>query len=246
MTKRVVNVVIRGLALALALSGTSRAADAPIGTFSLGDVKIGVSSMNDVQSVFGPAQGVRVSHEDEADKIVCYTNRGKKGPSFLLFETGPMGAFTTITGFRLSKAPHAKNCASTKVDIASLRTDNGAHLGQSTADFKKVVAVNFDINGSELTFESESKRAATQEEVKRIRANWPDANDEQFDVTTIIKGKQILMVRSWTYMCTALSHTNEHPLPVARRSTARAKGRGPLNPVGSGEGRSILMVLCGR
>jgi len=40
-----------------------------------------------------------------------------------------------------------------------------------------------------LIYEAVSQRAATEEELKRLRAKWPDEKQDYFDVTTTLKAK---------------------------------------------------------
>jgi len=100
-----------------------------------------------------------------------------------------MGGFKRLTGFRISTFRPKGNCVSTKIDVGALATGNGVRLGQSFEDFEKAVPVEFERHGLELTYEAVSQRAVTQEELKRLRAKWPNEKQNYFDVTTIIKAK---------------------------------------------------------
>jgi hypothetical protein len=150
---------------------------------------VGVTALADVQKTYGVAEASRVSREDEADVRVCYAHSSPNGASFLVFESGPMGGFKQITGFRISILRPSGNCVSTKIDIGTLKTGNGIRLGQGLVDFKKAISVEFKRRGSELIYEAVSQRAATEEELKRLRAKWPDEKQDYFDVTTTLKAK---------------------------------------------------------
>ena len=56
-------------------------------------------------------------------------------------------------------------------------------------DFKKAVPVGFKRHGVELTYEAVTQRVATQEELKKLRAKWPNEKQDYFDVTTTLKAK---------------------------------------------------------
>jgi len=114
-----------------------------------------------------------------------------------------MGGFKQITGFRISTLRPGGSCVSTRIDIGSLETGNGVRLGQRFADFKEAIPVEFKHRGSQLIYEAVSqraaeyeaarRRAATQEELKeelkRLRAKWPDGKQDHFDVTTTLRAK---------------------------------------------------------
>lgn len=181
--------------------GVSLAAEVPPQTFSINNLTVGVTTLADVQKTYGMAAASRVSREDEADVRICYAHSSPKGASYLVFESGPMGGFKQITGFRISTLRPTGNCVSTKIDIGTLETGNGVRLGQRLVDFKKAVPVEFKRRGSQLIYEAVSQRAADyeaarqraatqeelKEELKRLRAKWPD--EKQVDVTTTLRAK---------------------------------------------------------
>ena len=176
------------VAVALCVSA-SLAAEVPSQIFSINNATVGVTTIDEVRKTYGMAEPSRVSREDEADVTVCYVHSSSRGESFLFFESGVMGGFKRITGFRISTLRQNGNCVSTKIDVGALATGNGVRLGQSLEGFEKAVPVEFKRCGSELTYEAVSQREATQEELKRLRANWPNEKQDYFDVTTIIKAK---------------------------------------------------------
>lgn len=170
-------------------TGVSLAADIPPETFSIGNATIGVTTLSEVQKIYGAAESSRVGREDEADVRVCYAYSASKGRSFLIFESGVMGSFKQITGFRVSTIRPSANCVSTTKDIGTLETKNGIRLGQSLADFKKAVPVVFKRRGSEFTYEVVGRRVATPEELERLRAKWPNEKQDYFDVTMSLSAK---------------------------------------------------------
>lgn len=170
-------------------SKVSICAEVPPEAFSIGAATVGITTLADVQNVYGMAKTSRVGREDGADVQVCYTYNSPKARSFLVFESGVMGSYQQITGFRISTIRPAKNCVPTKIDIATLKTGNGIQLQQSLDDFKKAIQVKFRRHDSELIYEAVDRRAATQEELKKIRSQWPNEKQDYFDVTITLKAK---------------------------------------------------------
>jgi hypothetical protein len=170
-------------------ASASLAAEVSSQTFSINNATVGVTTLADVQKIYGMAETSRASRDDEADVRVCYAYSSPNGTSFLVFESGPMGGFKQITGFRISTLRPIGNCVSTKIDIGTLKTGNGIRLGQGLVDFKKAISVEFKRRGSELIYEAVSQRAATQEELKGLRAKWPNEKQDYFDVTTTLRAK---------------------------------------------------------
>jgi len=168
-------------------ASVSLAAEVPPQIFSINNATVGITTLDEVRKAYGMAEPSRVSREDEADVTICYVHSSSKGKSFLIFESGVMGGFKQVTGFRISTLHPSGNCVSTKIDVRALATGNGVRLGQSLEDFKKAVPGEFQHHGSELIYEAVSQRVATQEELKRLRTNWPNEKQDYFDVTTTIK-----------------------------------------------------------
>ena len=167
----------------------SLAAEVPSQIFSINNATVGVTTLDEVGKIYGMAEPSRASRDDEADVTVCYVHSSSGGESFLIFESGVMGGGHQITGFKLSTLRPKENCVPTKIDVGSLATENGVRLWQGLEAFEKAIPVEFKQCGSELIYESVSQRAATKEELIKLRANWPNEKQENFDVTTTIKAK---------------------------------------------------------
>lgn len=173
---------------AVTLCGSaSFAAEVPSQIFSINNVTVGVTTIDEVRTTYGMIEPSRVSREEEADVTLCYSNSLSGRDAFIVFESGVMGSYKFITGFRISSIRPSGNCMPTDINVGTLSTENGVRLGQSFESFEKVVPIEFKRCGLELTYETVSQRAATQEELKRLRANWPNAKQDYFDVTTVIK-----------------------------------------------------------
>lgn len=167
----------------------SCAAEAPSQLFSINSATVGITTLDEIQKTYGLAEPSKINRDEEADVLICYVHASPKVESFLVFESGAMGGWKRITGFRISTARPSGKCIPTKIDIAALATGNGIRFGQGLEDFKKAIPVEFKHLGSDLTYEAVGQRAATQEELKRLRARWPDEKQAYFDVTTLIKAK---------------------------------------------------------
>lgn len=165
----------------------SIATEIPREIFSVGEVIIGVTTIGELQSRYGQSVSYRVGKEDESDIEVCYSSQSSKDESFIVFESGVMGNFKEITGFRLSAMHPRNHCLSTNLNIKQMTTGNGVHLGLSSKQFVEKFPFKFRHRKSELSYESVSQRPATEAELKKIRATWPDAKQDFFDVTITIK-----------------------------------------------------------
>jgi hypothetical protein len=162
-------------------------APVPPGVFTLNHTTIGVTTLDEVRKTYGMVEPSRVGPEEEADIAICYVHPSSKGKVSVVFESGAMGGWKEITGFRLSAQRGGGHCVSTEMNISTLATENGIRLGQSLEGFTKAMPIKFRHRGSALTYEGVSQRAATQEELKRLRAEWPDERQDYFDVTITIR-----------------------------------------------------------
>ncbi len=183
------HLLVTSLVTLACCASNSLAGEIPSQTFSINNATVGVTTLTDVQRIYGKTEAIRVSQEDGADVRVCYVNSSPKGDSFLVFESGVMGSFKEITGFRISTLRPKGNCASTKVELNSLKTGNGIKLGLGLEDFKKAVPVEFEHRDSEFIYEAVTKRAATKEELNKLRARWPNEKQDYFDVTMTLRAK---------------------------------------------------------
>lgn len=189
MKRLVIYVWLKIVVVVILRTVASFAAELPPQIYSINNAIIGVTTLNEVRSMYGIAEGLRIGKEDEADMTFCYMHPSQQGESYLIFESSVMGAFKVITGFRISILPQSGGCISTKTDIGTLATCNGVWLGQRLEEFKKSFPVQFKYDDSKLTYEAVNQRAATEEELKRLRTNWPNEKRDYFDVTTIIEAK---------------------------------------------------------
>ena len=178
--------VIIPLALVLCIN-VSIAGEIHQDVFTINNSTVGVTTLDEVQKMYGEAEMYRVSREDEANIAVCYSHSSNKEKYFLVFESSVMGSNKQITGLRLSYLLPSTNCMPTTADLSSSTTGNGVRLGQSQKDFLKAFPVKFKRRNTELFYEAVSQRNATETELKRLRATWPDEKQDYFDVTITIK-----------------------------------------------------------
>jgi hypothetical protein len=155
--------------------------------FTLDGVEIGITAIDEIQAKYGKANIVRASKEEEADVLICYAYHAPKGEKFVVFESGPMGGFKSITGFRIAAKYPRKDCVTLDSKLSDFISGNGIRLGQSRKIFLSKFNISFKPVGASLIYKGESKRKATQQELDRIHAMWPNEEQTDFDVTINIK-----------------------------------------------------------
>jgi len=96
---------------------TARAAEVPLGVFSLGNATIGVITLDDVRKTYGPADSKRVSREEEANITICYEQVSSTSEAYIEFESGVMGGYDRITGYRIARIAPRAGCSPTKADV---------------------------------------------------------------------------------------------------------------------------------
>ncbi|MGH7603209.1 MAG: hypothetical protein ACRENK_04330 [Gemmatimonadaceae bacterium] len=170
----------------LCWTSKSLAGGVPLGTFSIGSATVGVTTLTEILDAYGTAKASRISGEDEADISVCYVHSSPKGETFLVFESGVMGSFKVVTGFRVSVLRPKEHCVSTKIELGGLKTGNGIQLGLKLEDFKKALPVEFKHRDSRFIYRAVTKRVATHEELRKLRERWPNERQDYFDVTTTL------------------------------------------------------------
>ena len=57
------------------------------------------------------------------------------------------------------------------------------------ADFRKAIPVQFKQRGEVFLYENVSRRPATPEELRQLRARWPNEKQDFFDVTILIRAR---------------------------------------------------------
>ena len=171
-------------------AGTS-ISNLPENFFIIDNLLIGKATFDDVKTKFGTANTFRRSSQEESDVLICYSSSIKQHKAYLIFESGAMGGFNRITGFRLTTDSYInKNCSNTEIDLLSLRTASGVGLKQTKKDFLRRHKVNFKLQkNSKLIYQNESKRDATEEEKQELQKNWPDEKQYYFDVLVNIEAK---------------------------------------------------------
>jgi hypothetical protein len=173
----------------LFLFQNSAAFELPSSLFSIAQIIIGQTTINEIKNSYGSTQSYRISADEESDIEVCYSQTESNKKSFVYFRTGVMGGDSIITGFRISSLPSTKKCLPIKSKINPLITGNGVYIGQSKNDFLKTFPFKFRQNKTELFFNTLMQRKATKDELKKLRARWPDETQDYFDVTININAR---------------------------------------------------------
>lgn len=189
MKRRVLLLLAFSHLAGVCLAAGSSSGELPPEVFSVGGVSLGTTTLAEVQERLGAAEIVRASGHDEADVSVCYVLRAGRKASYLVFESGPMGGFSRITGFRLSSTRPREDCSQTVADFAAIETGNGVRLEQGVRAFQKVFPVTFRRRKGTLSYEGVSRRNATPEEREKLRLRWPNETQDWFDVTTVIEAR---------------------------------------------------------
>jgi hypothetical protein len=176
------------IAISLLLCAAQTSAAVPDEIFAFDEVKIGITTLADVQVKFGKAKMVRTGQADGAPIAVCYFFGDAKQRKFVTFESGALGGWKVVTVLRVSRKPTNNSCASTNHNLTNI-PGHGVQLDQSAEDFKKKIHVPFKSKGTSLFYLSETKRAATLEEVERMQAVFPKEKQIEFDVVVTIRAK---------------------------------------------------------
>ena len=157
-------------------------------SFSLGEVKIAQTTFDEIQAQFGKGNVIRGKSEDSPVEI-CYASGPNGKNTFVIFETGPMGGFIRVTGFRVTTIDPKTNCAQTSVNLMTLSTANGVLLHLSKQEFLAKLPFPFKRRGAFLKYEAQSKREASKEELEKMRATWPKETQTYFDVMSTIEAR---------------------------------------------------------
>jgi hypothetical protein len=179
------SVFLRLLSAALFFSSGVRdavATEPPSGTFALGTVTLGHTTLTDVKNEFGAAPETRLGKEDESDIRICYRHdSGVSRATYVAFDSVPMGGFASITGFQLSANRPRGTCVHTEIDVETLQTTNGIHLGQTLEEFRRIVRAPLRQKGDVFSYDGQSRREMTAAE--KARAQPSPATDAYFDIT---------------------------------------------------------------
>jgi hypothetical protein len=132
----------------------SLAAEVPNSLFLIDNARIGVTTLDEIQKKYGINAPYRISKEEEADVEVCYFNSSSSGQAFLIFESGVMGSYKEIRGFRISAMHQNKKCKRINLEIRTLTTGNGIYLGQSLKEFEKNTLLNFSVVAQNYSMKS--------------------------------------------------------------------------------------------
>lgn len=169
------------VSLWLAGCATAKAVELPADAFVIDDVTIGETTFADIERKFGKSARFRTSTDDGEDEFLCYADLAQEPVSFVIFETGAMGGWDQVTGFRITKNK-PKQCEVTARGLAS-KIGNGIKLGDGRADFaRKFKGELRATSDGVFAYERESKRRATADELAYLRKTFPTSSATEFDV----------------------------------------------------------------
>jgi hypothetical protein len=96
-------------------------------------VRIGRETLDQVQSKFGAAESFRHPPEGAgSDLELCYTLKSAGMSVWVIFGSGPMGGWKTVTHFQvLSSAPNGVLCAPSNLGSSPVVTRSGVRLGMA-------------------------------------------------------------------------------------------------------------------
>lgn len=94
-------------------------------------VRIGRETLAEIQSRFGDTETFRhPPHGDSFDVEICYASLRAGEPVWVVFGSGAMGGWQTVTLFQvLSKAPTDARCTPSTLGDGPIATDSGIRLG---------------------------------------------------------------------------------------------------------------------
>jgi hypothetical protein len=188
MTQIIQNKIL--FAFALVFYTTQTYADPfPKEAFVIDKVKIGETTIEDVQSRYGESPVFKIRKTEDSANQVCYHNTSPDRQIFIIFESGPMGGFKSITGIRIAAGNAGERCTPTTINLSNASFGNGVRLYQDRKEFLEKFKISFKGSGEKLIYEGESTRKASKVELDKLREMWPNEKQTFFDVTTTIEAR---------------------------------------------------------
>lgn len=155
-----------------------------VSVLSLDKVIIGVTTLEDIYTLYGKNKENR---KDTASIEVCYANSSQN--IFTVFQSGAMGGFDRITGFKLMTRKPELFCVASNIDMRFMATGNGVQLDQSRDDFLRNFDISFIDNGRTLKYDEESRRKLTKSEMEMLNVIPSSKVQSWFDVFTSISAR---------------------------------------------------------
>lgn len=188
MKNRMVQIFLSILSF-VGLASIGSAEYLPDKTFSIGKIEVGKTTFDEIKKNYGGTESFRISKDDGADEYICYVQQHEKLKQYVVFETGEMGGYKQVIGFRLAANKPKNSCVRAPNDMPT-ETGNGVSIGQPYEKFIKSFPISFKSSKkSTLTYENISQREATADELVYLRKVFPNEKETRFDVTVTINAQ---------------------------------------------------------
>jgi hypothetical protein len=146
----------------------------PFRYLSLLGLRLGTNTIADVQVKLGKTLVGRCPDEEGGNNDVCYVSAGPDKTT-VVFESGSVEGWTArLDGFRVISGSRSLNCKlqclASKAFGNSIATDGGLKLGLSQTEVLSLLGTPVKQTDVELSFEWQSKKRMTREEVEKSGA----------------------------------------------------------------------------
>ena len=144
------------------------------------------STLADVQNKLGATASGSCSTGEEASKMICYVSSAPD-KTRVVFESGFSGGWSTLDGFKVVSVTLAEDCRfqclRTPAFENGIKTNGGLRLGLTRQELLALLGPPTKVNGSRLTFEWQSQRPMTREEIdQETRTFNAPVTNPYFDV----------------------------------------------------------------
>jgi hypothetical protein len=154
--------------------------DFPHSLASVLKIAIGEDTIETTRQKLGESKSVQIS--ESAGSVLCYWTGGPKDRAYLVFEFGPLGGFSSVTGYRISRTvnkPIEPSCAPIH-KAGPIEIGDGLHLGMTKAQFKKAVGGKACERPESVQFTFAGKRKMNEEEFARFSKGDPGVSENPY------------------------------------------------------------------
>jgi hypothetical protein len=132
--------------------------------------QLGKTTLADVQARLGDSKIRRCSREEEASEEICYVS-ANGDHTRVIFEAGFSGGWTELAGYKIisgrSNPPCYRRCTPTALVSGEVHSDGGLRIGLTRQQVAKLLGNPARSTANRLTFQWNSRRAMTKEEIKK-------------------------------------------------------------------------------
>ena len=118
----------------LGILPVGNAENLPNKIFRLGEIEIAKTPLDEIKKNYGGTEQFRISKNDGSDEFICYVQKLGKLKQYVVFETGEMGGYKQLTGFRISAKKPQNVCIPVSSEMPKA-TANGVSIGETYAEF---------------------------------------------------------------------------------------------------------------